>query len=78
MRIILILFEEDFTDEIASLKQFGVGDPIEDLFALFETSDNLVFPQDLEVLTEIGLGEIEHLLDFTHRERMIPKQMNNL
>lgn len=64
----LVSFEEDFTYQITGTKELWVGDFVEYLFALLVGRDDLVFPENLEVLAEVGLGKIKHFLDLPHRK----------
>lgn len=47
---------KNFPDEIGSFEIVGVSDSIENLFTFFGGGNDLLFPENLKMLTEIGLG----------------------
>lgn len=72
-----VRLDKDFADKIAGLNNLGVGDLIEDLLALFLGGDDVVLTKDLEMLAEVGLGKIKHVLDIRDGEGLIAKQVDN-
>ncbi len=68
--------DEDFTDEVASSYIIGMSYAVEDLFAFLCTGDNMILAEYLEMLAEVGLRKIEHGLDFSDGDLLVPKQMN--
>lgn len=73
-----VLIDENLAQEIRGLNDLGVSERIEHLFSLSASNDDVCFAQYGQVLTDIGLGQVQHGVDIVDREFLITQQVHDL